>query len=123
MGILTGMATPNYNSYVSRVMKRDAVRGLCDMALAITLYKASIGQYPARSEDLVPAYIDQIPLDPFDNQPLKMKPIDGGLDLYSVGLEQETASDKPGEMIHFYLGREAYDVYRIKPREGLKQQN
>jgi hypothetical protein len=118
MSIFTGIGTPNYSGYVSRAMSRDAMRGLCDIALAITSYKAATGQYPTRLEDLVPSYIDQVPLDPFDHKSLKMKSVVGGLDLYSVGPEQETDSGTLKEAIHFYIGREAYDTFRVKPESG-----
>lgn len=58
----------------------------------------------------------EIPTDPFDGKPLRMKVVPGGLDLYSVG---------PGpkeRFIHFYLGQEAYKENRIKPaREERKR--
>ncbi|MGA9109581.1 MAG: hypothetical protein ACLPSL_16240 [Smithella sp.] len=69
--------------------------------------------------------IDRLPIDPYDNQPLKLKHVKGGLDLYSAGynpkLDLIRKEDSKG-MIHFYLGKDAYEEYRLKPeREKLKQ--
>ncbi|MBN1848941.1 MAG: hypothetical protein JW932_10185 [Deltaproteobacteria bacterium] len=114
MSIFTGISAPSYGAYVSRAMSRDAMKGLYDLALALTSYQTITGRYPNHLEDLVPKYIDRIPVDPFDDTPLKMKSISGGLDLYSIGPEQKTDSGKTREAIHFYLGREAYDTFRRK---------
>ena len=96
-------------------MGADARRGLYDIALAATAYKAANGDYPNRLEDLVPAYITRIPIDPFDNKPLKMKSVPGGLDLYSMGSTKESDYEKGEKKIHFYLGQQAYDTFRVKP--------
>ena len=100
---------------VHRAMRCDVHRGLCDLAMAVTAYRARNNSYPTRLEELVPEYIDRIPVDPFDGKPLKMKSVEGGLDLYSVGSEKEDEYHDKIEPIHFYLGRDAYEKFRIKP--------
>jgi Ca2+/Na+ antiporter len=110
---------------IDRIMSNDARKGLADLALAVTAYKSQTGRYPERIEELVPKYIDRLPIDPYDNQPLKLKHVKGGLDLYSAGYNPKMdlkGKDDPKEMIHFYLGKDAYEEYRLKPeREKLKQ--
>jgi hypothetical protein len=49
-----------------------------------------------------------------------MKPIDGGLDLLSVGPDQ-TAKLPDSGPIHFYLGREAYEKLRLEPAKEERQ--
>jgi len=115
MGLMTGSFSPQYYHYISHAMKYDVHRGLCDLAMAVTAYKARNNSYPTKLEELVPEYIDRIPLDPFDGKPLKMKPVDGGLDLYSVGSEKEDEYHDKIEPIHFYLGKDAYEKFRVKP--------
>jgi len=112
-GMFTSVASP-YSRLLVRSMRFDAIRGLCDLALAVTVYKASEGDYPDRLEDLVPNYIDKIPLDPYDLKPLKMKSVDGGMDFYSVGPGSNLKYGKEGK-IHFYLGADPYEAYRVKP--------
>ncbi len=121
MSILTGIGAPSYLRYISQTMRCDARRGLCDIALAVTAFKAINGQYPSTLEDLVPAYITQIPLDPFDNTPLKMELLKGGVNLYSGGPEQESDSEKSGGGIHFYLGQDPYKAYRLTPMQEQRE--
>lgn len=79
-----------------------------------------MGSYPAKLEDLMPVYLDRIPQDPFDSkQTLKMKPVGGGIDLYSIGPGSESQPLDPGA-IHLYLGREAYEKFRLKPAQGKR---
>jgi hypothetical protein len=120
-GILTSIATPNYSTYGLRAMQIDARSRLAVLALAITAFKNDTGAYPTKLEDLVPNYLDQVPSDPFNpQQPLQMKPIDGGLDLLSVGPDQ-TAKLPDSGPIHFYLGREAYEKLRLEPAKEERQ--
>jgi hypothetical protein len=113
------------NYLIDRIMSNDARNGLADLALAVTAYKAQKGRYPENIEELVPKYIDRLPIDPYDNQPLKLKRVKGGIDLYSAGYNPKMdlkRKDDPKEMIHFYLGKDVYEEYRLKPeREILKQ--
>ena len=117
------MTILSYYNYISRAMKFDVYSGLCDLALAMSGYRAQNNTYPGTLEELIPEYIDRIPVDPYDGKPLKMRSVEGGLDLYSVGSEKE--EDKQGKVdaIHFYLGKEAYEKFRVKPvrEEKLKK--
>lgn len=113
-GLFTRLATPQYSGYLARGLALDARRGLADLALAATAYKEAKGRYPDKLEDLVPDYIDRVPVDPFDEKPLKVKSVDGGIDLYSVSASP-TSPDLKSDPIHFYLGREAYNELRVKP--------
>lgn len=113
-GLFTLISYPAQTPYLARCMAFDARRGLADLALAATAYKEAQGKYPEKLEDLVPAYIDRVPTDPFDGKPLKMKAVSGGLDLYSASVNPARAELK-SDPIHFYLGREAYGELRVKP--------
>ena len=114
-------------SYMFRAMKNDAQNGLSDVALAAIAYKAAKGKYPSRMEDLTPDYITEIPTDPFDGKPLKIKVVEDGLDLYSVGTNLMYESDQffSKNPIHFYLGQRAYHKYRVEPaeKERIKKYN
>jgi len=115
VGFLAQIYTPNYSGFVSRAMECDAYRGLCDLALAVTAYRAANGNYPSALEKLVPDYITRIPVDPFDGLPLKMEPVEGGLKLYSVSRHTKHRDLETKSPIQFYLGREVYKKYRVKP--------
>jgi len=115
IGLFAAIDMPNFVPYMVRTMWRDVLMGLCDLALASTAYKGANGRYPAKLEDLVPDFIDRIPPDPFDGKPLKMKPVEGGMMLYSVGRHPKIATLRIENPVHFYLGREAYEKYRVTP--------
>ncbi len=54
-------------------------------AIAAERYRRKHGTWPAKLEELVPAELAQAPTDPFDGKPLRMRKIDDGLVLYSIG--------------------------------------
>ena len=103
--------------YLKRMELLDARYRLMALALAATAYRASNGTYPVRAEDLLPDYLAEIPIDPFDGKPLKLKTLPGGLDLYSV------RSEDINRAIHFYLGRDLYEEKRVKPAREEFEKN
>jgi hypothetical protein len=113
-GILASIAASNYLRFMTISMRYDVLNALSDLALAATVYKASNGEYPSEQENLVPIYLDKIPIDPFTGNSLKIKKVEKGLDLFSLGLSPEFKADKE-DPIHFYLGRKVYNEYRVKP--------
>ncbi len=100
-----------------RIVMIDVYNRLMDVALAASAYREAKGFYPESVDDLVPAFLETIPIDPYDGKTLKMKKVQGGLDFYSVGPDQEDLKEVSRWLgpIHFYLGREAYEKYRVKP--------
>jgi len=73
---------------LGRVAELD-LRGRADLdlartALAIERYRLATGQVPERLAELVPQYLDTVPLDPFDGRPLRYRRTDAGYRLYSV---------------------------------------
>jgi hypothetical protein len=114
-GMFTAIATPAYSNYILRAKQFDTQRNLETLALAVTAYRYNTGKDPVKIDDLVPDYLDRVPPDPFDaEQPLQMKPIKGGLDLFSKGPDSTVKSHDRGP-IHFYIGSKAYGEFRIKP--------
>jgi hypothetical protein len=55
------------------------------MALAIERYRLKEGKLPETVDELVPTYLTQVYLDPFDGKPLRYKRTDPGYIIYSVG--------------------------------------
>ena len=114
-GLIARLYTISTFFYNVRVEMLEARRRLAALALAAFNYQQDNGRYPDSLEDLVPKYINTIPIDPFDLKPLKMKPLDDGLDLYSTGIGPEAKPWSIKGPIHFYLGAKAYQEYRVKP--------
>jgi hypothetical protein len=64
------------------------------VGLAIQRYRLAAGALPDTLADLVPAYFDDIPKDPFDGNELRYSKRDAGYVIYSVG---EDLSDDGGK--------------------------
>ena len=65
------------------------------VALAIQRYRLAAGALPDKLADLVPAYLESVPKDPFDGNDLRYKKLDtGGFVVYSIG---EDLSDDGGK--------------------------
>jgi len=57
---------------------------LARTALAIERYRLATGEVPRQLQELVPQFMQQVPIDPFDGQPIRYKREDPGYRLYSV---------------------------------------
>jgi len=74
---------------MSRVAEQDlrvhAHLDLARTALAIERYRLATGAVPDRLEELVPQYLEQVPIDPFDGRPIRYRRTEPGYVLYSIG--------------------------------------
>jgi hypothetical protein len=85
-GVMSAMLMPSLLRELELTAETQTFREEVALALAATGYRLDHGTYPATAEALVPAYMDTIPLDPFDGQPLRFKKNDdGSITIYSVG--------------------------------------
>jgi hypothetical protein len=71
---------------VARASVRDVAQMRCAIVMvAAERYRRAEGHWPAAIADLVPKYLSDVPLDPFDGQALRMHRFEEGLVIYSVG--------------------------------------
>ena len=84
-GVITAILRPNGRLCVQRAAEADAVGQLARLAAVLWHYRGKEGRYPDQLAQLVPAYLPQLPDDPFDGQPLRARRSGDGLILYSVG--------------------------------------
>ncbi len=56
------------------------------LAFALAAYRADHGWFPGTLQELSPTYLAEVPLDPFNGQPLVYRPSTDAYLLYSVGL-------------------------------------
>ena len=61
--------------------------------LALRCYQLEHGRLPESLDELVPEYFDQVPLDPFSEEPFRYEPAGDAPRLYSVGPDQQPAPD------------------------------
>jgi hypothetical protein len=73
---------------MSRIAERDLVSrtrlDLARAALAVERYRLATGALPATLDALVPQYLKEVPLDPFDGRPIRYALQPSGYALYSV---------------------------------------
>lgn len=83
---------------ISRVYTIE-LRGIAHLrsarvALAVQRYRLASGKLPDTLGDLVPAYLQAVPTDPFDGKELRYKKLEAGFVVYSIG---EDLSDDGGK--------------------------
>jgi hypothetical protein len=61
---------------------------LLELAVALQLYKLDEGEYPDSLGDLVTKYIDEVPVDPFNDESMRYLRVGAGCLVYSVGENQ-----------------------------------
>ena len=85
---------------------KDAARlRAARVALAVERYRRTRGPLPETLSDLVPDFLDAVPQDPFDGEPLRYKRLEVGYVVYSVG-PNEADDGGNGRMVE----GEDYDV-------------
>lgn len=84
-GIVTRLVVVSVTHVASRVTDADARHHAARLLLALHRYRATHRAFPQRLDDLVPAFVNVVPTDPFDGQPLRLVRSRNALRLYSVG--------------------------------------
>lgn len=64
-----------------------------DTLIAIERYFLKHGSLPLALDDLMPEFVTDVPKDPYDNQPLRYRKIDGGFEIYAIGSDLVDNSD------------------------------
>jgi hypothetical protein len=84
--VMTGMLLPAMEKFISKDANHRAQVRTALVALAIERFRlANNGQLPDQLSSLVPAFLDKVPIDPYDGQPLRYKRTDKGYMVYSIG--------------------------------------
>lgn len=66
-------------------IRSDANRRLTAVGIAAAGFLARKGRYPSSVSELVPDFLAEIPIDPWDGQPIRIRHLDDGLVIYSIG--------------------------------------
>jgi hypothetical protein len=81
---------PELGTYAKRTAFAQESVDLTRTAIALERYYLAIGQYPATLDALVPKYLQEIPADIINGEPLHYRPTpDGRFVLYSVGWNEK----------------------------------
>jgi hypothetical protein len=57
------------------------------VGVAAERFRMTKGRWPKDLAELIPSYLEAIPLDPFDGQPLRLRQSEGRFVVYSVGMD------------------------------------
>jgi hypothetical protein len=78
-------ATATWGKVIEAYRRSEAQLASAAAALAAERFRRDKGRWPESLKELVPAYLSETPVDPYDGRGLRLKRTDDGLVLYSVG--------------------------------------
>jgi len=110
LSFLHAMVRRYWPAGVQRTVELDLrVRVHLDLArtaLAVERYRLATGNVPGHLDELVPRYLEQVPIDPFDGRPIRYKHRNPGYLLYSI---LEDGQDNAGRTRDDVSSGEPYD--------------
>jgi len=94
-----------FPSFVERIAAARACVRSARTAIAIERYEGLNGKLPENLEQLVPLYLEALPLDPCDGRRLRYRHIGAAYSVYSVGLDREDNGGDEKQDIAFAVKR------------------
>jgi hypothetical protein len=79
------------------VIRAQAQQAAARSVIAIERYRRIHGEAPKTLDQLVPEFLDQPPVDPFDGAPLRYHSDAAGYKVYSIGPDGIDQGGEPGE--------------------------
>jgi hypothetical protein len=83
-----GLVTSCFRLYAADLRAKATLRTACT-AVASERYRLANGKWPEKLSDLVPRYLAEVPLDPFDGAPLRLVRKGSSLFVYSVSQDKQ----------------------------------
>lgn len=83
--IMANLMTPAVSAAGSADDRNTAMSQLLDVAVALAIYRAENGEYPASLTELIPTELPHLPADKFYGKPLVYQRVDNGYLLYCLG--------------------------------------
>ncbi len=100
--VMIKMLAPSMERVAELDLRAHAGVDLARTALAIERYRLATGRVPEKLEELVPQYLKEVPIDPFDGNPIRYRRTEPGYLLYSIlgdgdngGKEKQPKSSEP----------------------------
>ena len=94
-GALSAMLLPAVGKVLESAAEADARRDVARLGLAIYVYRARNGRFPANLDDLVPEFITAVPPNPFDGKPMILRRTGGGVTVDSSDPEVAGTEKQP----------------------------
>lgn len=82
--VVVRMTLPSLSRAVILHLRITAELRCARLALAAERFRLATGRLPGSLEELVPSYVDAVPLDPFDGQPMRFAKAEKGIVIYSI---------------------------------------
>ncbi len=88
---------PSFGRVIISDLSNIAKLRVAQAALAVQRYRLQNGKLPDLIDNLVPDFLESVPLDPFDGKELKYIKLDRGFVIYSIGEDQsdDNGKEKP----------------------------
>jgi hypothetical protein len=109
--VLIGLLMPAILKSGDAYLRTRAQLRCAVVALALERYRHDHGDWPKKLTDLEGKYLTSVPLDPYDRQPLRYRPTNDGVMVYSVGPDREDNSGASNR--HNYLAKHTDMVFRL----------
>jgi hypothetical protein len=93
--VMSGLFLPAISKLPQKDAQHRARLRTALVAVAVERYRlARDGRMPDSLSELAPHYLNAVPIDPFDGQPLRLRRLDGGYVIYSIGADGEDDAGK-----------------------------
>jgi len=115
--VMLHMLMPAHSHIFQQSLNNVARLRTVRVGLGIERYRLANGKLPEKLAELVPAYLDTVPKDPFDGQELRYKRLEKGYVVYSIG--RDLSDDGGTELLPPRKrtgGKENWDVTFIVER-------
>ncbi|MCX5661559.1 MAG: hypothetical protein NTW19_17920 [Planctomycetota bacterium] len=110
VGMMTAMLIIGPQAAISLSIQADANDTLAQVGLAMARYRAEHGQLPDSPAALVPAYLKEWPIDPFDGKPMRFVATPEAVTAYSIDKDLVDDGGVPLDI----MTRKGDLVFRIK---------
>jgi hypothetical protein len=118
---LAQLLFPTAEKLAEAIRRSDALMRSTIAALAAERYRLANGRWPESLSGLVPAYLKEVPRDPYDGAPLRLRRLADGLVIYSVGVDGKDNGGTLGVTVGTDTGFRLWDVeHRRQPAPPVK---
>ena len=95
--VMSYLTLPTISRTVDADVRTFAWLTLARTGLAVERFRVASGALPDSLDQLVPTFLDSVPIDPYDGAPLRYKRLPGGYVVYSIALNE---TDDGGADMH-----------------------
>lgn len=95
--MMVSLIVPAYSRAFTTAENLNQQRDATAASLEVARYRAKYGEWPGSLDDLVPEFLDAVPVDRFSGDPLRYRVLARGPVLYSVGMDRDDDGGRSAE--------------------------